>query len=192
MKYLDNTKRKSFTQPEVGLEQSLNSLSRGQKKRQTKKQKYLKKQEMIQNSLQLHQEYKNSKTIENFYEIKEQLTMLEEEKWGGDIKIINVPKIKSNRSKKSTTVKEIENLNLVLQHPNFIKSPFEAIKEHLHNKLKEQAEELNRNMKQIKRQEIITNSKKKEDKKEAKKLFLLEKSRKRKIGKKGNFRTSIS
>ena len=119
-------------------------LSRGQRKRQVKKdQRGLKKQAMILSSLRLQKLDESKNKIDGFECFKEaidDITSNSNTNYSNNngIKINNndkkiEPNYTSNKSKQSLLIKEISHMNLVLQHPTFQSNPFATIQQHLRN-----------------------------------------------------------
>lgn len=145
------------------------ALSRGQKKRQAKRDQYLKREKMILSTLKLQKMEEQKKRIDGLDAIKEALTQtirenqerkeLEKQQQAEDAPA------KTNKSKKNIAQKEISHLNLVLQHPSFKSNPFATMQEHLRNTLSQQAKEQG----EAAKKERIEEERKDKEKKEAKK-----------------------
>ena len=112
-------------------------LSRGQRKRQTKKdQQRLKKQVMILSSLKLQKLNESKNKIDGFEGFKEAIddittTSVQEKKQPKNND--NESNYTTNKSKQNLLLKEVTHMNLVLQHPTFQSNPFATIQEHLRN-----------------------------------------------------------
>lgn len=153
------------------------ALSRGQRKRQAKRDQYLKREKMILSTLKLHKIEEQKKRIDGLDAIKEALVQTIKENQvkqkhesespsSQENESINV---KSNKSKKEIAQKEITHLNLVLQHPSFKSNPFATMQEHLRNTLSQQAKE----QEVVAKKALVEEEKKNEEKKEAKKERIL-------------------
>jgi hypothetical protein len=111
-------------------------LSRGQRKRQAKREKYLRRERLVLDSLKLKRQEEQSKRIDGLDAIKEALLATVRE---GDAQKESTSKpavrslLKSNRGQKHLVEKEVSHMKLVLQHPAFQAEPFAAIREHLKN-----------------------------------------------------------
>jgi len=143
------------------------TLSRGQRKRQAKRDQYLKREKMILSTLKLKRMEEQKNRIDGLDAIKEALVQTikenQEQKEATEEQIkINV---KSNKAKKDIAQKEITHLNLVLQHPTFQSNPFATMQEHLRNTRAQRAKE----QEETAKKERIEEEKKDKEKKEAKK-----------------------
>lgn len=142
------------------------ALSRGQRKRQAKRDQYMKRETMILSTLKLQKEEEQKNRIDGLDAIKEALVQTikdnqerKEAEKEGDMMF------KSNKSKKSIAQKEITHLNLVLQHPSFKTNPFATMQQHLRNTLAQGAKE----QEVVAKKERSEEEKKAKEKKEAKK-----------------------
>ena len=149
-------------------------LSRGQKKRQAKREQYLKREQLIFSTLQVKRLEEQKGRLDGLDALKEALTnsMTSTKKADGESNAPNArtkeeegPALKSNKSRKSLVQKELPHFNLVLQHPVFKKDPFATMQEHLKNSFAKQAEE----QAELAKQEREEESKKVLEKKEARK-----------------------
>jgi ABC-type dipeptide/oligopeptide/nickel transport system ATPase component len=153
------------------------ALSRGQRKRQAKRDQYLKREKMILSTLKLHKMEEQKKRIDGLDAIKEALVQTIKENQNKQRHESDSPSsqqtenvnLKSNKSKKDIAEKEITHLNLVLQHPSFKSNPFATIQEHLRNTLAQQAKE----QEVAAQKALVEEEKKNEQKKEAKKERIL-------------------
>uniref|UniRef100_A0A7S2W8F8 Uncharacterized protein n=1 Tax=Eucampia antarctica TaxID=49252 RepID=A0A7S2W8F8_9STRA len=154
-------------------------LSRGQKKRQAKREQYLKREKMVMSSLRLKRLEDQKGELDGMDSIKDALSTVsnkplknkgKEERINPDEKKTTAPIAKTNRSKQDLTSKEVSHLGLVLQHPAFKSNPFGTIQEHLKNTLSGQAEELEVLAEKKRKQNDV----KKADRKEARKERLRE------------------
>jgi hypothetical protein len=161
--------------------------SRGQRKRQAKREQYLKREKMIMSTLKLQKMEDQKKRIDGLDAIKEALVQTmkanqerelerkeEEEKANSNSDVI----LKSNKSKKDIAQKEITHLNLVLQHPSFKSNPFATMQQHLKNTLADQAKEQEVVARKERSEEETKNKEKKELKKERIRNAKYEKGRK--------------
>ena len=93
---------------------------------------------MILSSLMLQRQEEQKKRIDGLDAIKQAL-MDTAEKGGSDQNSGNNATIKplqhvaTNKAKRKLVAKEIEHVNLILQHPAFKKDPLETMQEHLRN-----------------------------------------------------------
>lgn len=122
------------------------SLSRGQRKRQAKREQYLKKEKMIMSSLQLKEEDEQKKRIDGLDALKEALMETAAKSSAGtdassETKTKPASTITSNKAKQQILSSELNHMSLVLQHPSFQSNPFEALQEHLRNSLAKQGKE---------------------------------------------------
>mmetsp|Transcript_21578 Transcript_21578/g.30224 ORF Transcript_21578/g.30224 Transcript_21578/m.30224 type:complete len:216 (+) Transcript_21578:106-753(+) len=141
-----------------------NALSRGQRKRQAKRDQYLKREKMVLSSLRLKQVEDQKNRLDGLDSIKEELMRAMEQ--GMTSKNSNADGgkgenstqspvnavVKTNKAKKKIQQMELTQMNLVLQHPSFRANPFATMKEHLQNSFAKEAEE----------QEITAEKKRKE------------------------------
>jgi hypothetical protein len=115
-------------------------LSRGQRKRQAKKDQYQRRQKLVLSSLQLQHEEDQKKRIDGLDALKKAL--LQSTATDGDNPAVapatDAPAhsmLKTNKNKKELTAREVTHFGLVLEHPSFQSNPFATIKEHLKNTL---------------------------------------------------------
>ena len=144
------------------------ALSRGQRKRQAKRDQYLRKETMILKSLKLHKEEEQKKRIDGLDALKEAL--METAKASLDKAETREekrqPSITSNKAKQQILASELNHMSLVLQHPSFQQNPFEAMQAHLRNTLAKQGKEQQVASVARVEQEKKAAVKRKEDKKE--------------------------
>ncbi len=160
------------------------ALSRGQRKRQAKREQYLKREKMILSTLKLQREEEQKTRIDGLDAIKEALVQTikenqqrkEELEKGGAGKSHNAV-LKTNKSKKTVAEKEMNHLNLVLQHPSFKSNPFATMQEHLRNTLAGQAKEQEAAALKERKKEEVKAQERKEAKKERIRNFKYEKGR---------------
>ena len=122
-----------------------NGLSRGQRKRQAKKDQYLKRQKLVLSTLLLQKQEDQKKRIDGLDALKDALhaTLQENETVRPKVDLACSQNLnKTNKSKKDLTAREVSHLGLVLEHPAFQSNPFATMQEHLKNTLAGQAEEL--------------------------------------------------
>jgi hypothetical protein len=118
-------------------------LSRGQRKRQAKREQFLKKERMILSSLMLQRREDQKKRIDGLDAIKQALmdTASRGDKNASATDSMAEPQVQhvsTNKAKQKLVAKEVEHMNLILQHPAFKKDPFETMQEHLRNTLAEE------------------------------------------------------
>lgn len=122
---------------------SVDQLSRGQRKRQAKRDQYLKRELMIMSTLKLKHQEEQKKRLDGLDALKEALMDVAKtsaaEAVAPDEPAKAVSMLKSNKSKKELTMREVTHLNLVLQHPTFQANPMETMQEHLRNTLAKSA-----------------------------------------------------
>lgn len=143
------------------------TLSRGQRRRQAKREQYLKREKMILSSLQLKREEEQKKRIDGLDALKQALstvdttttTTSEQE----DTQAVSTTTLKA---KKNLATREMQHMNLVLQHPEFQSNPFEAIQLHLKNTLASQAREQDKRSKERTRLDMQKQEERKKLKKE--------------------------
>lgn len=152
------------------------SLSRGQRKRNAKREQYLKREQMILSTLSLRRKEEQTKRIDGLDALKDALSGLSSDgKKSDDPKTSthtknqeaeNTVAITTNKAKKELAAKEITHMNLVLQHPSFKENPFATIQEHLKNTLSDQKQQQTKqfiqNKKEQQKQEKLKQQKKKE------------------------------
>lgn len=177
---ITKSKNEALTKNEEPNAPSGQLLSRGQRKRQAKREQYLKKEKMILSTLMLQKREEQKRRIDGLDAIRDALldtTKDSEPSTENETKEQHKPLYVSNRAKKDLVGSEIQRMNLVMQHPAFQENPFGAIQEHLRNTLAD--EKKNR---EIASQEKAKNDKaKQEAKKQEKKERLrgVKKSRKK-------------
>jgi hypothetical protein len=144
------------------------SLSRGQRKRQAKRDQYLKKEKMILSTLMLKKQDEQKKRIDGLDAIREALldTTKNTETKEEPVAEEHNPTYGSNRSRKGLMSNEIERMGLVMEHPAFKQNPFEAIQEHLKNTLAQQKEKRDQDAKKKTEQDRVKKEVKKQEKKE--------------------------
>ena len=144
----------------ASLNANTSELSRGQRKRNAKREQYLKREKMILSTLSLKRKEDQTKRIDGLDALKEALegvmnkptTQTEASTTNTNITsntnnnnnntktttTTKIPSMTTNKAKQNLAVNEITHMNLVLQHPSFRSNPMETIKEHLKNTLAEQ------------------------------------------------------
>ena len=159
---------------------STQALSRGQRKRQAKRDTFLKKEKMIISSLMLRRQDEQKKRIDGLDAIKQALMDTSDK----DKNVANrnsnaiqqeVQHVSTNKAKRKLVAKEVQHMNLILQHPAFKKDPFETMQEHLRNSFVEDRKQQEINSKQRTEQD-----KKKTEAKRVEKNGIKKKSQKKK------------
>lgn len=118
------------------------ALSRGQRKRLAKREKYLKRERMVMSSLKLKKQDEQAKRIDGLDALKEALLETVSDKPAtSPEKSQPAQVVRSNKGKRSIVHKEVEHMKLVLEHPAFKANPLAAIHEHLKNTTRQQTEE---------------------------------------------------
>jgi len=153
-------------------------LSRGQKKRQAKREQYLKREKMVMSSLRLQKLEEQKGKLDGLDAIREALgasspsaqSMIAAAKEISEP--VNSKTTKSlmcntNKEKKTLANAEISHMGLVLKHPSFQENPFAAIQQHLRNSLLPDAEKLKQDSMKRDEADKVAAAKKKEVKKEA-------------------------
>jgi Ribosome biogenesis protein SLX9 len=139
-----DAKKTATGNPTAFTNQSEPPLSKGQRKRQAKRDQYLRKEKMILSSLQVKYAQDQAKRIDGLDALKEALmaTVVQPSKTSLDASKstnpTNASLLQSNRGRKLLLEKEAVQMNLVLQHPSFQANPLETIREHLQNTLQPQ------------------------------------------------------
>ena len=117
-------------------------LSRGQKKRLAKREKFFKRERMILQSLKLARKEEQKGKIDGFDSLREALIETTPHRQQGRqdtdptlSSSVVVVAGKSNKAKRKLVADEVEHLGLVLNHPQYNANPFETIGEHLQNSL---------------------------------------------------------
>jgi Ribosome biogenesis protein SLX9 len=153
------------TKGNKGSDEPTNSapLSKGQRKRQAKRDQYMRKERMILSSLQVKHAEEQAKRIDGLDAIKQALLATvasnSQPRDGNDAQSKKAPPgatqasvastataattapatatnsslLQSNRGRKLLLEKELTQMNLVLQHPSFQSDPFATMREHLQN-----------------------------------------------------------
>ena len=119
-------------------------LSRGQRKRQAKRDQYLRKEKMILLSLQLQKEQDQKKRMDGLDALKEALLETVQESPTTKPATTSLTQnvvVKSNKAKQRLASSELVHMSLVLQHPVFQSNPFETIQAHLRNTLAPQGKQ---------------------------------------------------
>ena len=148
---------------------STQELSRGQRKRQAKREAFLRKEKLILSSLKLKSQEEQKKRIDGLDAIRDALLETAKNHVDGNNDGAEEEEQQAssttNKSKKKLLVKEVDHLNLVVQHPAYQADPFKTMQEHLKNTFAKQKE---RNEKHSKERSIVE-KKRNEEKKRAKK-----------------------
>ncbi len=129
----------------VGDAPKTQQLSRGQRKRQAKREQFLKKEKMILSSLMLQRQEEQKKRIDGLDAIKQALMDATAQDTNGEqannSTVKPIQHITTNKAKRKLVAKEIEHVNLILQHPAFKSNPFETMQDHLRNTLQQDREQ---------------------------------------------------
>jgi hypothetical protein len=160
-----NTTTHDADTPEVVMENQ--ALSRGQRKRQAKREQYLKREKLILSTLLLQKKEEQKRRIDGLDAIRDALletTTTTKSQPNEDLH--NAVNYGTNRAKKGLVASEIQRMNLVMEHPAFQKDPFGAIQEHLRNSLAEQREKREKEAKEKALQDKVKQEQKKQEKKE--------------------------
>lgn len=157
-------------------------LSRGQRKRQAKRDQFLKKEKMILSSLMLIKQEEQKKRIDGLDAIKQALMDTSEIDKSVDNTNNNsttiqqeVQLVSTNKAKRKLVAKEVQHMNLIMQHPAFKKDPFETMQEHLRNTYAE-----DRKQQEINSKERTEQEKRKTEAKRVEKNGIKKKSQKKK------------
>ena len=148
-------------------------LSRGQRKRQHKRDQYLKRENMVLSSLRLKRLEGQVGKLDGLDAIREALGVASSSSSssgaaaveGGGAKKVP-PTCDTNKSRRALANAEISHMGLVLRHPAFNEDPFEAIRQHLRNSLAGDAEKMDTASKARDEEDGKLDAKKKEEKKE--------------------------
>jgi hypothetical protein len=120
-------------------------MSRGQRKRQAKRDTFLKREKLILSTLKLKSEEEQKKRIDGLDAIREALLNTTKNAKTGDPAAQDTSQVQAaattNKAKKQLMIKEVEHFNLVLQHPAYQQDPFATMQEHLRNTLAKQKEQ---------------------------------------------------
>ena len=109
-------------------------FSRGQRRRQAKREQYLRKEQMILKTLQLKKQQDQKKRRDGLDALTEALvdTMKDPTKSNSQQPSHDEPDApKTNKAKQRLVAQGLNQMSLVLQHPAFQTNPFEALQEHL-------------------------------------------------------------
>lgn len=169
----DVTQVKISNKDEDDHTKSLATLSKGQRKRQAKRDQYLRREKLILSSLTLKKEQQQKKRIDGLDAIRKALKATvvtksvpgKQQKQPPNDKLTAI-RVETNKAKQKVTTEEVTHMNLVLQHPAFQKDPFETIREHLKNTLADQAQDQQIKSEEQTKQNIEKDAAKKKAKKE--------------------------
>jgi len=115
-------------------QQQESQLSRGQRKRLAKRNQYLRREQLVMNSLKLQREEEQRKRIDGLDAIRDALlATVGSTATSRTATTTAAPPPKSNRGRRKLVQKETSQMNLVLQHPAFQADPLATIREHLKN-----------------------------------------------------------
>lgn len=162
------------------------TLSRGQRKRQAKREQYLKREKMVLASLRLKRKDEQRGKLDGLDALRDALLPIAatDKKKGdsgddghgsagagrsatSDAAADTAPvSCATNRAKKNLAGREVAHMNLVLDHPAFKANPFETLQEHLRNTLSGQGDELKRKAEAESTEEKKRDAEKKKAKKE--------------------------
>lgn len=127
------------------------NLSRGQRKRMAKREQYLRREKMVMNSLAVKRQEEQKRRIDGLDAIRDALmdaaakatgsggvsaTVGEQERGGSGSsgkQGQGNSQLKSNKSRRKLVQREVQQMDLVLQHPSFVDDPLATIREHLQN-----------------------------------------------------------
>jgi hypothetical protein len=140
--------------------------SRGQRKRQAKRDKYLQREQNILSTLKLKSQDEQKRRIDGLDAIREALMNTTKEGSKGSQEEQHEKKYNTNKSKLSLVGEEVQHMNLVLQHPAFKANPFETLQEHLRNTLAEERKQLELQAKERSQEEKLKQEEQKRQKKE--------------------------
>mmetsp|Transcript_43257 Transcript_43257/g.74681 ORF Transcript_43257/g.74681 Transcript_43257/m.74681 type:complete len:229 (+) Transcript_43257:44-730(+) len=128
------TEDKGGKTPEDAEAAAIIALSRGQRKRAARRERFLKKMNLV-NQAKSVEELSKQGVLGSLGSIKDVLL-------NSDIiassktNAAKAPqKVVHNKAKKTVAAQEVQHLSLVLKHPQFMKDPIAAIQEHLRNSL---------------------------------------------------------
>lgn len=155
-------KAATASKEQPNAEDEMANLSRGQRKRQAKREQYLKREKMVFSTLKLQREEEQKHRLDGMDALKEALITTTTSSPEQPTKQMPT----SNKGKKNIAAREMEHMNLVLQHPAFRLNPFEAIQQHLRNTLAGQAQELEAKSKERYKTDLQTEQAKKQKKKQ--------------------------
>jgi len=145
-------------------------LSRGQRKRQAKREQFLKKEKMILSSLMLQRQEDQKKRIDGLDAIKEALMDTATKNASGRaIEPQVLQHVTTNKAKRKLVAKEVEHMNLIMQHPSFKQDPFETMQQHLKNTFAEERKQQELLSKKRTEQEKLKSEAKKSIKKKSQK-----------------------
>lgn len=118
-------------------------LSRGQRKRQAKRDQYLQRQRLVLSTLKLQRQEEQKRRIDGFDALRKALVESASSKVSGQpTDSDTATSYGTNKSKKGMVGHAVTHLGLVMEHPSFLDNPFATIQEHLKNTLKETSSQL--------------------------------------------------
>lgn len=157
--------RRAKPQEVAAAKEEETSLSRGQRKRQAKREQYLKREQMILSTLRLKRKEEQKHRIDGLDALKEALSSAT-----ATAEVSKQEESSSqpttNKKRKNLAAREMQHMSLVLQHPAFRENPLETIQQHLKNTLAGQAQRQQLKSQERTRQEQIKVQTEKEQKKE--------------------------
>jgi hypothetical protein len=140
--------------------------SRGQRKRQAKRDKYLQREQKILSTLKLKSQDEQKRRIDGLDAIRDALMNTTKGGSKGSQKEEHEKHYNTNKSKLSLVGEEVQHMSLVLQHPAFKANPFETLQEHLRNTLAEERKQLELQAKERSQEEKLKQEEQKRQKKE--------------------------
>lgn len=202
--YLAQKKKDAVTKTEDAADDENGALSRGQRKKLAKRERYLKREKMIMSSLRLKRLEEQKGRLDGLDAIREALGEASTAaasptecviaaakeaiaKKSADISSTKNAACTTNKSKKALANVEISHMGLVMQHPSFKEDPFAAIQAHLRNSLAPEVERMERESQKRQEEDTIANTKKKEERKERQRDAKYEKCTRK--GKKSDFKS---
>ena len=119
--------------------------SRGQRKRQAKRDQYQKRQNLVLSTLQLKREDDQKNSIDGLDALKAAISTISSQSATAVTPTTSSSSSSSSphaldhqKSKRLLTIREVNHMELVLEHPAFQTNPFATIQEHLKNTLKDE------------------------------------------------------
>mgnify|MGYP000067512189 FL=1 len=124
-------------------ENSVGKLSRGQLKRKERREKFLKRLEAVDNSLRLssNNSKNSSDRKKSVFDVRHFDDAFTDGKGAkADSAKLEVEESKqlkqlTNEKKKKVAIRELEQMKLVMEHPQFVANPFATMMDHLNNTL---------------------------------------------------------
>jgi hypothetical protein len=113
-------------------------LSRGQRKRQAKRDQYVRKEKLILSSLVLKKQEEQKQRIDGLDAIRDALMNTTKGDKNKEDREEYAESYNTNKAKRKLVAEEAHHVSLVMQHPAFKADPFATIQEHLRNTLAEE------------------------------------------------------